>query len=88
MGRPNARLANVFISRSNPTDVKFFEHKDPYAWSRFMCALKMWQTTKKFGPYFEAERIRVEGCAACGDLGDMRADGITIPCPVCVGVAA
>lgn len=54
LGRPNARIANIFISRSNPTDIKFFEHKDPMAWERFRHTLMLWQVSKKFGPYYES----------------------------------
>ena len=53
LGAPNARLANIFISRSNPTDVAFFEHKDDMAWLRFTHTLQLWQVTKKFGPYYD-----------------------------------
>jgi hypothetical protein len=56
---PNARLANVFISRSPPEDgepwaVKWFEHNDEWAWARFLATLNLWQTVNKFGPAFEA----------------------------------
>ncbi len=49
-----ARLANVFISREDPTQVIWFEHKDPLAWKRFAHTLMLWQVTKKFGPYYES----------------------------------
>ena len=53
LGIPNARLANVFISRSDPTQVVWYEHRDPMAWERFRHALMLWQVTKKYGPYYE-----------------------------------
>ena len=49
-----ARLANVFISREDPTQVVWFEHKDPMAGERFRHTLMLWQVTKKFGPYYES----------------------------------
>ena len=55
LGIPNARLANVFISRENPTDVKWFEHTNTeYHWSCFLDALHLWQKTKKFGPWYDS----------------------------------
>jgi len=53
LGRPNARLANIFISRSYPSQVVWFEHKDPLAWERFRHTLMLWQVSKKFGPYYD-----------------------------------
>ena len=53
LGYPDARLANVFISREDPTQVVWYEHKDPWAWERFRHALMMWQVENKYGPYFE-----------------------------------
>lgn len=53
LGRPRARIANIFISREDPTQVKFFEHKDPLAWERFRHGLMLWQVTNKFGPYYD-----------------------------------
>ena len=54
LGYPNARLANVFISRENPTQVVWYEHKDEWAWERFRHALMLWQVENKYGPYFES----------------------------------
>ena len=53
LGIPDARLANVFISREDPTQVVWFEHKDPMAWERFRHTLMLWSVSKKFGPYYE-----------------------------------
>ena len=58
LGIPNARLANVFISRDRelwgkPEGVSFFEHKDDNAWNRFKAQLDLWQITKKFGPAYD-----------------------------------
>ena len=53
LGSPNARLANIFISREDPTQCVWHEHKDPMAWERFRHALMLWQVSKKFGPYYE-----------------------------------
>ena len=52
LGYPDARLANVFISRSDPSQVVWFEHKDDLAWERFRHALMLWSVSKKFGPYY------------------------------------
>jgi hypothetical protein len=41
LGYPNARLANVFISREDPSQVVWFEHKDPMAWERFRHTLML-----------------------------------------------
>ena len=54
LGYPDARLANVFISREDPTQVVWFEHKDPMAWERFRHTLMLWQVEKKYGPYYES----------------------------------
>ena len=54
LGYPNARLANLFISRENPTQVVWYEHKDEWAWERFRHALMLWQVENKYGPYFES----------------------------------
>ena len=54
LGYPNARLANVFISREDPTEVVWHEHKDDMAWERFRHTLMLWQVSKKFGPYYES----------------------------------
>ena len=53
LGYPDARLANVFISREDPTQVVWFEHKDPMAWERFRHTLMLWQVEKKYGPYYD-----------------------------------
>lgn len=58
LGYPNARLANVFISRQAPPEgepwaVKWYEHKDSMAWARFEQTCRLWQVTKKYGPYYE-----------------------------------
>ena len=55
---PHARLANLFVSRTPPAedepwDVKFFEHKDEYAWDRFKATLALWQISKKYGKAFD-----------------------------------
>lgn len=52
LGVPNARIANVFISRDDHSAV-WFEHKDDTAWLRFLKALELWQVTKKYGPIYE-----------------------------------
>lgn len=57
-GIPNARRANVFISRDRDlwgTDegVSFFEHTDDNAWNRFYHTLLLWQVCNKFGPLYE-----------------------------------
>ena len=59
LGYPNARLANVFISREPPPEgepwgVVWYEHKDDMAWQRFRHTLMLWQVENKYGPYFEA----------------------------------
>ena len=54
LGYPNARLANVFISREDPTQVVWYEHQDELAWERFRHALMLWQIENKYGPHFEA----------------------------------
>lgn len=53
LGVPNARLANIFISRDDGS-VSFYEHKDPQAWNRFYHTLLLWQVVNKFGPLYEA----------------------------------
>ena len=53
LGIPNARLANVFISRADYT-VKFYEHKDSLAFEKFKAILTFWQLSKKYGPIYEA----------------------------------
>lgn len=58
LGVPEARTANIFISRTPPPEgepwpVKFFEHKDDMAWHRFKAALVLWQVTNKYGRAFE-----------------------------------
>lgn len=53
LGIPNARLANVFISRADYT-VRFYEHKDPLAFEKFRAILTFWQLSKKYGPIYEA----------------------------------
>lgn len=53
LGYPSARLANIFISREDPTRVVWFEHKDPMAWERFRHTLMLWQVENKYGPYFD-----------------------------------
>lgn len=51
---PNARIANIFISRSDGA-VCFYEHKNPdYAWDCFLATLRMWQVHKKYGVYWES----------------------------------
>lgn len=54
---PNARLANIFIPRTPDENgdyfIKFFEHKDQNAWQRFLHQVRLWQVTKKYGPYWE-----------------------------------
>lgn len=59
LGIPNARTANIFISRDRalwgtPAGVSWYEHKDKYAWERFKAALSLWQISKRYGPAFEA----------------------------------
>jgi len=59
LGIPNARTANIFISRDRSlwgtaSGVSWFEHVDLYAWDRFKSALSLWQITKRYGPAFEA----------------------------------
>ena len=54
LGYPNARLANIFISRADPTQLVWYEHKDPLeAWERFRHTLMLWQVENKYGPYYE-----------------------------------
>jgi hypothetical protein len=58
LGVPHARLANLFVSRTPPAEgepwgVKFFEHKDEYAWNRFKATLALWQISKKYGKAFD-----------------------------------
>lgn len=57
LGIPDARLANVFISRDRELwgtedGVSFFEHTDPWAWERFKATLQLWQVCNKYGPYW------------------------------------
>ena len=55
LGVPNARLANVFISREDPTQVVWFEHKNTdHAWLRFIHAVHLWSVEKKYGPYWKS----------------------------------
>lgn len=55
LGYPNARLANIFISRTDPTQVVFYEHKNTeYAWSCFLDTLRLWQKDNKYGPWYDA----------------------------------
>ena len=52
---PNARLANIFISRDDGS-VSFYEYKKPApteAWDRFYYTLQLWQVVNKFGPLYE-----------------------------------
>lgn len=59
LGMPNARVANIFISRDrdlwgSPEGVSWYEHTDSMAWERFKVALSLWQISKRYGPAYEA----------------------------------
>ena len=51
-GLPNARCANVFVSRTQPGLVKVFEWSQEdlaRGWKMFQCLLHFWQIKNKFG---------------------------------------
>jgi len=57
---PDARLANVFITRDRDLwddpqkAVKFYEHKnDPLVFQKFIQLCRYWQLDKKYGPFYE-----------------------------------
>lgn len=56
-GDGTARLANIFIDRNpgEPWAVKFYEHKDEWAWMRFLKTLELWQIVNRYGPMFDKE---------------------------------
>lgn len=54
LGIPNAQMANVYISRSHPGEVRIIVHEEGNHFERFKHLLAYWQLSKGYSPFAEA----------------------------------
>lgn len=50
LGIPTATMANLYISRTHPGEVRLIVHDEGNHFERFCCLLKYWQLSKNYNP--------------------------------------
>jgi hypothetical protein len=64
LGMPNARCANLFVSRSNPGLVKLIEWSEEDLqrhWAMFTCLLRFWELKNDYGSHKAIQPVDLQG---------------------------